>query len=71
MIGGNGTGGCVDRLGGGIEVLADVTCVNGDNLVRRHVVSPFHPVRDGGPDKRNSRPADKILAQGCSGKQGG
>src|SRR5208337_2155102 len=65
IIRSNGTGSRMDRLAGNIEVLADMTRIEGDDLVCGHVVSPLHPIGYGSPDEGNSGLPEEILAQGC------
>jgi len=65
VIRGHGTRTGANAFAGQVEILADVTGIQGNDLITGLAVSPLHAFGHGGPKKRDRSPADEPLSQGC------
>ena len=52
-----------DRLGGKVQVLADVSDIHREDAVRGRSVPPLHPVRDDAPEERDGPLPDEPLSE--------
>lgn len=60
IVGGNGTTSRIDALASQIEILADMTGINGNYLMGSHVITPLHARWNSRPEKVTAEAAIKF-----------